>query len=69
MREKCEQWQLALGLQAETRSVSVLAYVITYNAAITVCSSGRDAKRSLDIKCYHHPQGLYKAFKRSLKGL
>ena len=35
--EKCEQWQQALGLLAETRSANVLPNVITYNAAISAC--------------------------------
>ena len=35
--EKCEQWQQALGLLAEMRSVSLLPNLITYSAAISAC--------------------------------
>ena len=37
MREKCEQWQLALGLQAEMRNVNLAPDVVTYNAANCAC--------------------------------
>ena len=46
---KCEQWQQALALLAETRSVDLERDVITYNAAISACEKCEQRRLALGL--------------------